>query len=311
MRFNTSSVAIFFRAFRSHWLPAALLLGIALSCALRAEAQIVPCSPGLGGPPTGSVPRAIAKAPPLAILPNVPIPGSWLWVLYDNRHLTLMRLPPDWPATPANQIITMNVDTLPGFGIPANFELYDLATGPGNIGLGIFYTTVWVIGRDPVTQQHRAQMVGMSPGTPPGGCFSFGAMQTLNIRPVSIGSIEYPQGYIANHLWSLEQPAAVEPGTSTPDQTLTLRHLPTGGVAVLPPVDEDQILCAPGLSGCPNWGDTLIEQITGDAVHLLLRNQITGAQRIGLLNLGNAGFGGFNGCAGSVNPCLSQNFPDP
>jgi hypothetical protein len=66
------------------------------------------------------------------------------------------------------------------------------------------------------------------------------------------------------------------------------------------------MLCAPGLSGCPNWGDTLIEQITGDAVHLLLRNQITGAQRIGLLNLGNAGFGGFNGCAGSANPCLSQ-----
>jgi hypothetical protein len=287
----------------------ALALAFLLSLASSAGAQIVPCNPGPGGPPPGSIPRAIAKAPPLPIMPalppNAPNPGAWLWILYDNRHLTLMHLPNGWPATAANQIVTINLDTLPGFGIPASYELYDVATGAGNTGLGIFYTTAWVVGRDPVTGGHRAQMVGMSPGTPPGGCFTFGALQTLNISPVAVGSVEYPQGYIANHFWSLEQTAAVEPGTSTPDQTITLRHLPTGGLPVLPPVDEDQILCAPGVD-CPNWGDTLIEQLTGDAVHLLLRNQSTSAQSIGRLNLGNAGFGGFNSCAGSVNPCLYQ-----
>ncbi|MGH9939382.1 MAG: hypothetical protein ACREAM_24340, partial [Blastocatellia bacterium] len=140
-------------------------MGIVLSCASRAEAQIVPCSPGPGGPPPGSIPRAIAKAPPLPIMPalppNAPNPGAWLWILYDNRHLTLMHLPTDWPATPANQIVTINVDTLPGFGIPASYELYDVATGAGNTGLGVFYTTAWVIGRDPATGGRRAQMVGM------------------------------------------------------------------------------------------------------------------------------------------------------
>lgn len=114
---------------------------------------MVACSPGPGGPPPGSVPRAITIAPLLAILPNVLIPGTWLWVLYENRHLMLLHLPVDWPATPANQVITMNLDTLPGFGIPASYELYDVATGPGNIGLGIFYTSAWLLGRNPVTRR--------------------------------------------------------------------------------------------------------------------------------------------------------------
>ncbi len=290
----------------------AMALAFLLCLASSARAQIVPCSPGPGGPPAGSIPRAITIAPPLAIMPNVPIPGSWLWVLYENRHLTLLHLPPGWPVTPANQVVTMNPDTLPTFGIPANYELYDLATGPGNIGLGFFYTSVYVIGRDPATGEHRAQNVTFNPGSPPGGCVATAMAEMVNPAPASIGAVQYPQGFIFNHFWAL-RPAdqAVEPGASTPDQSIVLQHRPTG-TAVLPPVDEDQILCAPGVS-CPNWGNTLIQQLTGDAVHLLLRNQSTGGQSIGWLNLGNAGFGGFNSCAGSVNPCLYQhtNLPAP
>lgn len=313
MKLRSGIVSLSGKTWSARMLSAAFVLFVWLTVAPCVEAQIVACSPGPGGPPPGSIPRAITTAPPLAILPNVPIPGSWLWVLYENRHLTLFHLPTDWPTTPANQVITMNPDTLPGFGIPANYELYDVATGPGNIGLGIFFTSAWVIGRDPATGERRAQRVGLSPGAPPGGCFTAGAAQVINPGPAAIGAVQYPQDYLTNTFWSLGPGAApVEPGTSTPDQTITFQNIATG-LPSLPPVDEDQILCAPGLGNCPNWGDTLIEQITGDVVHLLLRNQSTGAQSIGWLNLGNAGFGGFNSCAGSVNPCLYQraNLPAP
>lgn len=290
----------------------ALMLLCLLGAAARVEAQIVPCSPG--GPPPGSVPRAIAKAPQFTIPPSlIPVPGRYLWVLYENSYLTLLLLPENWPASPAIQVTTLNLGVPSGFGIPPNYELYDVATGRGNFGgFGEYFTMAWVAGRDPATGQHRAQMVGISAG---GGCSTFGwPVYSLNLAPAAVGSVDLPDNdyYLITHFWQLEQNGpTVEPGASTPDQTLALRHLPTG-TAIFPPVDEDQILCAPGVN-CPNWGDTLIQQITGQAVHALLRNQITGAQSIGWLNLGNSGFGGINGCAGSVNPCLYQraNLPAP
>lgn len=294
-------------------LRSAILVSIFLSAlCLCARAQaIIPC--GSGGPPPGSIPRAIAKAPLFTIPPSlIPVQGTYLWVLYENRFLSLLLLPENWPASPAIQVNTMNLSVPSGFGIPANFELYDVATGPGNFsGYGFYYTTARVVGRDLSTGQHRTQIVGISAG---GGCGNFlQPVISLNISPASVGAVQYPQDYLIYHLWSLEQTApGLEPGTITPDQNITLRHLPTGGVAVLPPVDEDQILCAPGVT-CPNWASTLMQQMTGDAVHMLLRDETTGAQSIGWLNLGNAGFGGFNGCTGSVNPCLYQraNLPAP
>ncbi len=290
-----------------------ILMTIILSViCIGAQAQaIIPCAPG--GPPPGSIPRAIARAPQFTIPPStIPVPGTYLWVLYEDRYLTLLLLPENWPASPAIQVNTMNLSVPSGFGIPSNFELYDVATGPGNFGgYGFYYTTARVVGRDPATGQHRTQIVGISAG---GGCGNFlQPVLSLNISPASVGAVQYPQDYLIYHLWSLEQTApGLEPGTLTPDQNITLRHLPTGGVAVLPPIDEDQILCAPGVN-CPNWASTLMQQMTGDVVHMLLRDETTGAQSIGWLNMGNAGFGGFNGCAGSVNPCLYQraNLPAP
>lgn len=293
-------------------LRSAILVSIFLSAlCFCAQAQAIPCSPG--GPPPGSIPRAIARAPLFTIPPSlIPVQGTYLWVLYENRYLSLLLLPENWPASPAIQVNTMNLSVPSGFGIPTNFELYDVTTGPGNFsGYGFYYTTARVVGRDPATGQHRTQIAGISAG---GGCGNFlQPVIPLNISPASVGAVQYPQDYLIYHLWSLEQAAAgFEPGTITPDQNITLRHLPTGGVAVLPPVDEDQILCAPGVA-CPNWASTLMQQMTGDVVHMLLRDENTGAQSIGWLNLGNAGFGGFNGCSGSVNPCLYQraNLPAP